>query len=231
MCMKAPYTFFPFTVLFEVRSYPLYLCKRSLHNSKMNIFYSALSIVWLVFNTSHAQTEKLRFEHITVDQGLPDNAALCSMQDSKGFVWFGTWNGLCKYDGYTFTTYQFDPHDTSSIGGNVITRIFEDHDGIIWVIAGIGIYLFDRTTEKFTRFNPKSDFLSPSYSHSWELNEDKEGKIWTGNDEDGQLVRYDKQTGKLDDYTSKMFPKQDSNAKKEDRAINLYIRTSMVPYG
>ncbi len=85
--------------------------------------------VWLLLlnnsRESYAQTQMLRFEHITAEQGLPDNTALCSMQDSKGFLWFGTYNGLCRYDGYNFTTYQFDPNDTTSIGGNVITRIFE----------------------------------------------------------------------------------------------------------
>src|SRR3954453_14729492 len=112
----------------------------------MNTFYLALSIVWLLLNTSlksHAQTQKLRFEHITADLGLPDNAALCTMQDSKGFLWFGTFNGLCKYDGYNFTTYQFEPGDTTSLNGTLITRIFEDSGGTIWVIArGSAIYLF-----------------------------------------------------------------------------------------
>src|SRR4051794_7122992 len=78
----------------------------------------------------YAQNQKLRFEHITADMGFPDNTAICSMQDSKGFLWFGTYNGLCRYDGYNFTTYQFDPDDTTSISGNLITRIFEDSDGI-----------------------------------------------------------------------------------------------------
>src|SRR4051812_15326888 len=102
-------------------------------SSKITII--GLFLIVITYWQVNAQVYKLRFEHITADQGLPDNVALCSMQDSKGFLWFGTWNGLCKYDGYTFTTYQFDPDDTSSIGGNVITGIFEDYDGIIWVIA------------------------------------------------------------------------------------------------
>jgi ligand-binding sensor domain-containing protein/two-component sensor histidine kinase len=173
---------------------------------------------------SYAQTQKLRFEHITTDMGLPDNTAICSMQDSKGFLWFGTYNGLCKYDGYSFITYQFDPNDTTSIGGNLITRIFEDSSGLIWVIVrGTGIFIFDRTTEKFTRFNPKSDFLSPNYTSSWALNEDKEGKIWTGNDHDGQLIRYDKKTSALDIFTDSIFAKQDANT-KENRGISTIYK-------
>ncbi|MEJ7827693.1 MAG: two-component regulator propeller domain-containing protein, partial [Segetibacter sp.] len=184
--------------------------------------------VWLLLlsnsRESYAQTQKLRFEHIKAEQGLPDNTALCSMQDSKGFLWFGTYNGLCKYDGYSFTTYQFDPNDTTSISGNSITKIFEDSGGTIWVIArGSGICLFDRVTEKFTRFNPKSGFLSPNYSSSWALNEDKEGKIWTGNDHDGQLIRYDKKTGTIDDFTDSIFAKQDLNT-KEDGGINTIYK-------
>jgi len=171
----------------------------------------------------YAQAEKLRFEHITADLGLPDNTAICTMQDSKGFLWFGTYNGLCKYDGYSFITYQFDPNDTTSIGGNLITRIFEDSGGTIWVIArGTGIFLFDRTTEKFTRFNPTSGSLSPNYSSSWALNEDKEGKIWTGNDHDGQLIRYDKKTGALDDFTDSIFAKQNANTEENRGVGNIY---------
>src|SRR5690349_10660434 len=149
---------------------------------------SFLSVsLWLLLLSNswenYAQTQKLRFEHITAEQGLADNVAICSMQDSKGFLWFGTYNGLCKYDGYSFTTYQFEPGDTTSISGNLIIRIFEDSDGAIWVIVrGTGIYIFDRNTEKFTRFTFKSGSLSPNHSSSWALNEDKEGKIWTGND-------------------------------------------------
>jgi ligand-binding sensor domain-containing protein/two-component sensor histidine kinase len=155
--------------------------------------------------------------------GLPDNAAFCSMQDSKGFLWFGTYNGLCKYDGYSFTTYQFDPDDATSISGNLITRIFEDDSGTIWVIArGTGIYLFDRNTDKFILFNPMSGSLSPNYNSSWALNEDKEGKIWTGNDFDGQLIRCDKKNGTLEDYTDSIFANQDANAKEHRGVRTIY---------
>jgi ligand-binding sensor domain-containing protein len=165
----------------------------------------------------YAQTPKLRFEHITTEQGLADNTVLSVMEDRKGFIWISTFNGLCKYDGYSFTTYQFDPDDSSSIGGNVITRVYEDKDGTIWVVArGSGIYLFDRSTEKFTRLKSKNDTIPSSISFSWGLNEDKEGKIWIGNDADGKLFRYDKQTGRIsnENYTSNFFAKPDSNTKR-----------------
>lgn len=183
-----------------------------------------------------AQPDKLRFEHITTAQGLADNTALSTMEDSKGFIWISTFNGLCKYDGYNFITYQFDPDDNSSIGGNVITRVLEDRDGTIWVVVrGSGIYLFDRSTEKFTRFKPANDTIPLSISFSWGLNEDKEGKIWIGNDSDGQLFRYDKQTGAIStqEYTTKNFAKPDFNSYSRevrciyrDRSGNLWVGSS-----
>jgi ligand-binding sensor domain-containing protein/signal transduction histidine kinase len=180
------------------------------------MFYLVRISIWLFLTgscwKSHAQAEKLRFEHITVDKGIANNTVIDLFQDSKGYLWICTWNGLNKYDGYNFTTYQFDPDDTSSIGGNAITVICEDKDGTIWVVVnGVGIYLFDRTTEKFTRFKPKAG-PAPSYlSTSWALNVDSEGKIWMTTD-NGSLLRYDKQAGKFfdEDYALQIFSKQDS---------------------
>jgi signal transduction histidine kinase/ligand-binding sensor domain-containing protein len=193
----------------------------------MRIFYLAVCMVWFFFlstnRKSHAQTGKIRFERITVDQGLPDNTTVYLFQDSKGYLWISTLNGLTKYDGYSFTTYQFDPDDTSSIGGSFTTVIIEDKEGIIWAVGrGSAIYLFDRTTEKFTRFKPKAGPMPANLTYSWALNEDREGKIWIGKDTDGELVRYDKQTGKFckEDYTSKIFAEQDSNTQARPRSIN-----------
>jgi ligand-binding sensor domain-containing protein len=88
----------------------------ALHKVTIISFFLFVITYW----QANAQVNELRFEHITVEQGLPNNSAIRVMQDQKGYIWVATYNGLCKFDGYNFTTYQFDPDDTSSIGGNVI---------------------------------------------------------------------------------------------------------------
>ena len=75
---------------------------------------------------SNAQNENLRFEHIGIEEGLSNENVTAILQDSKGYIWFGTWDGLNKYDGYTFTKYKFDPFDSNSISQNFIYTIFED---------------------------------------------------------------------------------------------------------
>lgn len=183
----------------------------------MKKYLLSLLIAVVILNTILAQ-DKLRFEHITVNQGLADNTVLRTLQDSKGYIWISTYNGLSKYDGYNFINYQFDPNDSSSIGGNVISRVYEDKDGLIWVVVrGTGIYLFDRNSEKFSRFKPTNmDTLPLSISFSWGIKEDSEGKIWIGNDSDGKLFRYDKKTGRLDDYTPTIFSGIDLEARNRN---------------
>jgi len=119
------------------------------------ILFSFLSISKLSF----PQYDEVKFEHITVEDGLPENSITCILQDHLGFLWLGTQNGLVKYDGYTMTVYRTDPDDTSSISGNGINAICEDHNGNIWIgilgslwDMGSGLNRFDRNTETFTHF-------------------------------------------------------------------------------
>ena len=81
---------------------------------------------------SHKPSEKITFEHINEDDGLSNNRVTCILQDSKGYMWIGTQNGLNKYDGYKFTIYKNDALDLFSIKQNHISAIYEDKSGILW---------------------------------------------------------------------------------------------------
>ena len=63
-----------------------------------------LLILWLlmVHTLTHGQSTKSRLQHLTIEDGLPQNMVDCLLQDSHGFIWIGTWNGLCRYNGYDF---------------------------------------------------------------------------------------------------------------------------------
>ena len=154
-----------------------------------------LLILFSVTQNSIAQNESLRFEHIGIEEGLSGETVSAIMQDSKGYIWFGTWDGLNKYDGYTFTKYRFDPFDPNSISQNFIYTIFEDNHGVIWVSTFEGLCKFDRATEKFTRYkpSPKARFADPNIGV---INEDSDGMIWVGSDSSG-LCRFNRQTGKF----------------------------------
>jgi hypothetical protein len=83
-----------------------------------------------VARTNQYSPESIRFEHITIEEGLSQNGGNAIIQDSKGFMWFGTQDGLNKYDGYNFTVYKHNPENSASISDNWIWSILEDHQSI-----------------------------------------------------------------------------------------------------
>src|SRR5688572_12913266 len=126
-----------------------------------------LLIFFSVNKKGHAQNENLRFEHLGFEEGLSNDIVTAILQDSKGYIWFGTMDGLNKYDGYSFTKYRFDPFDSNSLSQNFIYTIWEDKKyGFIWVGTYEGLCRFDRSTEKFTRYkpDPKAKFSDPNIS-------------------------------------------------------------------
>jgi ligand-binding sensor domain-containing protein/two-component sensor histidine kinase len=108
-------------------------------------------ISFLICKLNYAQEDNYNFTNLTVEDGLSQSTVFCILQDYEGYMWFGTTDGLNKYDGYTFTVYNNDPLDTNSISGNSITTIFEDSDKNLWVGTNEGILnKYDRTTDSFS---------------------------------------------------------------------------------
>jgi len=92
------------------------------------------------------------FRHLQVENGLSNNAVICSLQDRRGFLWFGTKDGLDRFDGYSFKVFRNDPDDSTSIGSNFIHALYETPEGVIWVGTEKGLYRFDASTERFSLF-------------------------------------------------------------------------------
>ena len=112
--------------------------------------------------------------HYSVKDGLPQHVVTYIMQDKKGQIWIGTWNGLCKFDGYQFVNYLSDPYNYYYIGNNRIDRIFEDSYGYIWTLSYNGAaHRFDPQTEVFAAI--------PSNSESFTVTQIipmPSGKLW-----------------------------------------------------
>lgn len=116
----------------------------------------------LFFNSGilSAQTQQLRFERIDNEDGLSQGTINCIFQDQHGFMWFGTKDGLNKYDGIDFDIYQTILTDTSSISGNHISTIAEDYEGNLWIgTIGSGLNKMDPYKETFVRFDDEQDSL------------------------------------------------------------------------
>ncbi len=94
---------------------------------------------------------------ITIEQGLPQGYVVSVCQDRDGFIWFGTNDGLCRYDGYEFVVFRHDPYDPFSISHNGILHIAEAGE-FLCVLTAAGIDLLDRQTRRFYHFSSKAAY-------------------------------------------------------------------------
>jgi len=118
-----------------------------------NFFTLVLLAFSCIFYTlSFAQQDKINFNHITTKDGLSNGRVCAILQDSRGFMWFGTMEGLNRYDGYKFKIFRNIPHDSTSISHNYILSLFEDEQGILWVGTIDGLNQFVREQETFIRY-------------------------------------------------------------------------------
>jgi len=147
--------------------------------------------------SEHTAPPVLRFEQISLREGLSQSSVYAILQDSSGFLWFGTEGGLNKYDGYQFTVYKHDPDNPDTISDNIISALFEDREGNIWAGTGLGLDRLDRATGTFTHYqNDPEDPDSLSGTTVWAILEDSQGTLWLGTN-DGGLNRLDRSTGKF----------------------------------
>src|SRR5512143_3649178 len=93
-----------------------------------------------------------RFDHIGIAQGLSQSSVRVIFQDSLGFLWFGTEDGLNRFDGYAFKTYKPDPDVTSSLSDRWISSMIEDQDGYLWIATAGGLNRYDPHTEQFVHY-------------------------------------------------------------------------------
>ena len=124
----------------------------------------------------------LKFEKISVEHGLSQSNVNAILQDSKGFLWFGTDEGLNKYDGYSFVIYTNVPGDTSSLSNNIITSLYEDSTGTLWIgTGGGGLNKYDSRTNKFVRYQySENDSTALGCDYINTIYEDNENVIWVG---------------------------------------------------
>lgn len=119
-------------------------------------------------------SEGVHFERITTEDGLSNNYINRILQDSQGFMWFGTMDGLNKYDGYSFTVYRHDPENPHSLREDYILSIYEDRAGVLWVGTMNGwLEKYDRQKDQFTHYK-----VSPDRSRVLGLQEDRSGVFW-----------------------------------------------------
>lgn len=122
------------------------------------------------------------FNHYKVEDGLTQSTVWCILQDRTGFMWFGTKDGLNRFDGYQFKTFRYDPdRPGTSIGSNFIRCLFEDEAGKIWVGTTTGIYIYDPVSEEFSPFSYTTADGTAVKEEVNAIRADRYGNIWIGN--------------------------------------------------
>jgi len=136
----------------------------------------------LASSVTFAQQQRFEFNRISIDQGLSQSTVYCITQDSLGFMWFGTEDGLNRYDGFEFKTFLNNPHDSTTISNNRIMALFEDSNRNLWVgTLGGGLNFYNKKDETFTAFkNIPGNSKSLSSDIVMSVAQDPHGNIWVG---------------------------------------------------
>ena len=141
-----------------------------------------------------------RFEHLSLEQGLSQSSVFCMLQDSQGFLWICTQDGLNKYDGYGFTVYRPIPGDVQSLSDSYILSLHEDHDRKLWIgTYGRGLNRLDLDTGEITRlpFNGETG-QSLVGGTVTAITQDSRGALWIGTERG--LNRYHPESRRFEHY-------------------------------
>jgi signal transduction histidine kinase/ligand-binding sensor domain-containing protein/DNA-binding response OmpR family regulator len=176
-----------------------------------------------------AQESNISFEHFSVAQGMTEPIVYSVIQDMEGYLWFGTWEGMEKFDGYQFTSYRHIPNNPNSISKVFVQTLYEDKEGIIWVGTYDGLEKFDKKTNSFTHYKPHKPGPKTELSnHVFSICEDKFGILWVGTN-DG-LNSFDKNSEKFisfrnDENDPESINNNNVNTILEDKAGSLWLGT------
>ncbi len=125
-----------------------------------------------------AEHTNFHFKNIQVDEGLSENTVFCILQDSKGYIWFGTKDGLNRFDGTNFRVFRHDDANPASLGNNFIRSLLEGEDGNFYIGTDVGLYIMDTADETFTLIRKETTDGTRLVSAINNLFADKDGTIW-----------------------------------------------------
>ncbi|MDM8523618.1 two-component regulator propeller domain-containing protein [Desulfococcaceae bacterium HSG8] len=172
-----------------------------LFSSAMNVAQASDAAAGNVQEGQAAMKAAIRFNRLTMEDGLSSGFVQAVLQDSQGFIWFGTRGGLNRYDGYSITAYHYNPQDANSLSGDYVTSLYQDSRGAIWIgTYGSGLNHFDPRTETFTRY--QHDEADPGTLRGAVVDaiyEDRQGTIWAGTRQGG-LNRFDQDSRAFTHY-------------------------------
>ncbi|HSW54714.1 MAG TPA: two-component regulator propeller domain-containing protein, partial [Ignavibacteriaceae bacterium] len=182
-----------------------------------NITAKILLVIFLVLIPLQSTAQNIPFSRLTTENGLSNSVVNCLLQDRTGFIWFGTDDGLNRFDGYEVKVYRSDPDNEFSLSENIIWALTEDHSGNLWIgTKSGGLNKYDPLTNKFEHW--ELDSASVEEINITYIYEDSKNNIWIGTYRNG-LYRFNTSQNKFEHWQN--------NSKNPDVLSNNYI-TSVV---
>ena len=153
-------------------------------SKSMNVVFLLFCSLFLLITSKTFGIEvvnNLNFDFYSQEHGLSNNQIHAILQDKKGWMWFGTSQGVCRFDGYHFTVFKNDPEDSTSLKGNLVRAIFEDRKGQLWIgTENGGLNKFNREKENFQHYFYHDDHAVLKDASVTSIHEDVSGNLWVG---------------------------------------------------
>ncbi len=193
--------------------------------------FTLLAIIPLLFASSlYGQNASLKFKKFKTEDGLPTNNVYSLFEDSKGYIWLGTGEGLCRFDGYDFTIFQNIKNDTTSLSADLVYTVAETRDGRIWagtLGGGLNVYSQDEDIFRHYKFCPQDTNSVPDNSIR-SLYTDSNGDLWVGTNEG--FCKYLPEADRFRNYRVKADSNGNTNANftssfLDDRNGHLWVGT------
>ena len=175
--------------------------------SVLHQFFSPAKALFVLFvleltfsGALYGQEGNYHFKHFTTKDGLSQSNVFAILEDEKGFMWFGTDDGLNKFDGYKFSIYKNNPSDSNSLSNNLVQDLIEVGNELWIGTTGGGLEIYDREKDLFNHH--RHDPLDPSSisnDNVVKLHQDSKGIVWIGT-RGGGLCMYDKPNNKFISY-------------------------------
>lgn len=182
----------------------------------LKLFNIVIIFNLILYQLSFSQ-DNIKFKRLSIEHGLSQSTINCIFQDSKGFMWIGTQDGLNKFDGYNFEIFKHHPLDSNTISHNWIWDVFEDKNGHIWISTWYGLNKYDPKSAEFIRyFSIQNDRFSLSNNRPITIKDDNHGNLWIAT-WGGGLNYYDFETNHF--YSYQYDPQDDQSLN------NNFVRT------
>ncbi|MFZ1517249.1 MAG: two-component regulator propeller domain-containing protein [Ignavibacteriaceae bacterium] len=196
-------------------------------NTRINLYFLTAILTISTF-LPESFPQSILFNRFLVKEGLSNDDVNCVLEDKLGFMWFGTEDGLNRFDGYSFRVYRNNPDDNNSISSNIIWALFEDAEGYIWVGTKSGeLNRYDPYYDVFTSW--EIDVENISENSITAIYKDSKDEVWIGTYRNG-FYNFNIRTGKIKNWNhNPLNPKSISNnfitSIHKDKSGSIWLST------